>query len=185
LRWQAEAGDIRFDEYLSKGQGWIDFTESHVAAARLVLQTTAEELWKLGLPRREFREAMENQIEGAVYSLELRGHQKLAIETEFGALWTAPPESIQRTPTAASPIPTASGTRRKHGRPAGKFSESGRKRVETYCSNLPRKREQLAEKAGISSKSIDRLMSGEAISNDSWNKLAKAMGITPDELIKA
>jgi hypothetical protein len=57
---------VSFADYLCSGQGFIDWTEAHVEAARTVLYVLAEEFRKLHLPESEFLEIMREEIEGAV-----------------------------------------------------------------------------------------------------------------------
>jgi hypothetical protein len=70
-----------------RGNAFIDFTESRMKAARVVLRVEAEEYGKLGMPDRDFREIMRTKIEEFVYSLEFSALQRDALEAEF--LWSA------------------------------------------------------------------------------------------------
>ena len=78
-RYRAEpAGCADFMEYLGKGQAGIDFIESRIKAAGVVLRAEAEEYGNLGLPGREFREIMEGSIDEMAYSLEFSTLQRCA-----------------------------------------------------------------------------------------------------------
>jgi hypothetical protein len=211
LRWEAGGGELGYMEYLSKGQAYIDFVESRMRAARIVLLAKAEEYGKLGLPVREFRDIMENEVQAVTYSLEFRDAQKLFLEEEFvvgihhniedllAATSPAQPspsivesngqpktsgQNKESTPVPNAPEATSSGAaeQNKSGRPAGLTSEAGRRRVEQHCSRLNGGRERLAELASISGKSIARLLAGEEMSRDTWIKLARAMGTRFEEL---
>ncbi len=85
-RYRAEpAGCADFMEYLGKGQAGIDFIESRIKAAGVVLRAEAEEYGNLGLPGREFREIMEGSIDEMAYSLEFSTLQRDALKALAGA----------------------------------------------------------------------------------------------------
>ena len=87
-------------EYLCTGEAGIDFAESRIKAASVVLRAEAEEYGNLGLPGRKFREIMEAKVDEMAYSLEFSTLQTEALEAEF--LWPAHQELGERPGSVGS-----------------------------------------------------------------------------------
>jgi hypothetical protein len=62
---------VTLGEYWSTGHAAIEPHEAYLEYARLVMIATARELWAYGKSSKEINAAMDEEIEGAVYSLEL------------------------------------------------------------------------------------------------------------------
>jgi hypothetical protein len=113
--------------------------QANLKAAKVVLRVLHEEYSKLGMPIREFWECMNQEIEGAVNSLELLDSQKRLLEIEFfypmefGS--SAIPKVAKKAALQPEPKPTRTET-----------SGTQLNRLRAECRLTI---EQLAEKVGI------------------------------------
>jgi lambda repressor-like predicted transcriptional regulator len=165
-RYRAESsGDVGFGEYLSSGSAFIDLTESHMEAARIVLRVESEEYRKLGLPDSRFREIMREKIDGLVYSLELSVLQDRALELEF--VWATSqqaedePRSVDRSENV-----------------------SAADRVKAFMKEKSIKVAAFAEMIRVSKRTIESVLAGDPVGKETRVAVAKALGTTPEELFR-
>ena len=166
LRWQAEAkpDDIAFWDYLSLGQAHIDFIESRLSAARMVLRVEAEEYGKLGLPGREFREIMRDLVEAWADSREFSHTQRAALEMEF--VWLR-----SQTEPAVSDA-------RKEAKP------SAAERVRAFMDRKGLSDQAFARMIGMSVRTVASAKAGEPLGKQARILVAKALGILPEDLFE-
>jgi hypothetical protein len=172
IRYRAEAsGDVRFMEYLATGNAFIDFTESRMKAARVVLRVEAEEYGKLGMPDHDFREIMRTKIEEFVYSLEFSALQRDALEAEF--LWSTErerPASV--VPTDVSPPEeTPSSIKLTAGQRVRAF-------IEEHDLDVP----QFAGMIHRSVRQVGYVLADTPVGKKTQAAVAKVLGTTPEEL---
>jgi lambda repressor-like predicted transcriptional regulator len=165
-RYRAESsGDVGFGEYLSSGSAFVDLTESHMEAARIVLRVESEEYRKLGLPDSRFREIMREKIDGLVYSLELSVLQDRALELEF--VWATSqqaedePRSVDRSENV-----------------------SAADRVKAFMKEKSIKVAAFAEMIRVSKRTIESVLAGDPVGKETRVAVAKALGTTPEELFR-
>ena len=197
-RYRAESsGDVGFGEYLSSGSAFIDLAESHMEAARIVLRVESEEYRKLGLPGGQFREIMREKIEGLVYSLELSVLQNRALELEF--VWATSQQAEDEPRSVERSEETAPAKRRvralqniARGADQHKPVEVARTitnpaataRIGAYMRDHAQTQAGLADKAHIGERTLRRLLKTNTASIRTWEEVAKAIGTTPEELLK-
>ena len=170
-RYRAESsGDVGFGEYLSSGSAFIDLTESRMEAARTILRVESEEYRKecrkLGLPDSRFREIMRERIEGLVYSIELSSLQNSALELEF--VW-ATSQQAEDEPRSVEP---------------SEKNVSAADRVKAFMDEKSLDVLGFARKIGKSKRTVESVLAGKPVGKDSRVAVAKALGITPEELFR-
>jgi hypothetical protein len=115
--------------------------------------------------RPEFKECQRVGAQIAALEAELSEDEEL--ETEEPA-----------AETGAAEIDTKSS-----GRPPGTTSVSGCRRVTEFLNQPGNNKEKLAASSGVKPRTIQRLKAGYPMSQEVWTAVARAMGLSFDELI--
>jgi hypothetical protein len=139
----------------------VEFTESRVQAARVVLRVEAEEYGKLGMPHRDVREIIRTKIEEFVYSLELSATQRDALEAEF--LWSWHGDSQAQS---------------------NSDERSAADRVRAFMKQRGLKNPAFAKLIGMSVRQVGSVLAGAPIGKETKVAVAKALGTTPEELFR-
>lgn len=165
---------IELRGYWGMPQGSIDLREADMDAARTVLRVEAEEYAKLGLSHQKFREIMRMRIDSMIYSLELSSMQRDMLEAEL--LWPSSQQDPEHKPNS---IERSAAEKPKHI-----VSPSGAARVAAYMTSHGLTQVDFAVQAGISERTVGRLLAGEPISKAKLADMAALMNITLEELLK-
>jgi hypothetical protein len=170
IRYRAKAsGDVGFMEYLATGNALIDFTESRMKAARVVLRVEAEEYGKLGMPDRDFREIMRTKIEEFVYSLEFSALQRDALEAEF--LWSTERERPAVPTDVSLPEETPSSIKLTAGQRVRAF-------IEEHDLDVP----QFAGMIHRSVRQVGYVLADTPVGKKTQAAVARELGTTREEL---
>jgi DNA-binding XRE family transcriptional regulator len=149
IQWEAHANaDAR---RLSETKANYVRNQGDLKGARTVLKVLAEEFVAAGFSRKEFREAMKDEIEAVTNSFSLFGSQRMLLESQF----LTPPE--QKASVRPRPLPTTSPT------PETESIGTQVERLRKECHYSP---DELAVKIGIDVTTVRRHINDRTVPND-------------------
>jgi len=180
--------DLDWFDYISQGQGYIDLVNGNVRAARVELEACTNEYRAACLTWQEFRDAMEQEIQGVCYSLELSRLHQQALEAEFVYRHIYPVSGELETP---------GGNSQTEKRPLVELKTKGIQpsrsttnpaagaRVRQYRLGQKLTQEKFALKAHITARTLRTLEKTGEASDSTWAEVAHAMGIGVEELLRS